>query len=85
MMRMLIPVVTPALARMASWLLPVICSAFSLRLVSSLSSTHWSLQPRSATATTSRGVYKSRPIRPPPALRARAGRRQAIVMMRRDA
>ena len=43
-MRMLTLVMTPALARMASWLLPVICSAFSLRLASSLSSTHWSLQ-----------------------------------------
>ena len=57
-MRMLTLVVTPALARMASWLLPVICSAFSLRLVSSLSSTHWSLQASLSTLQESAELHE---------------------------
>ena len=57
-MRMLTLVVTPALARMASWLLPVICSAFSLRLVSSLSSTHRSLQASLSTLQESAELHE---------------------------
>lgn len=57
MMRKLTLVVTPWLARMASWELPVICSAISLRLASSLSSTQRSLQASLSTLQESAALH----------------------------